>query len=255
MAKKKPMPPIRTFNAIVDAYREQNSDYQQLQELLEASLKQLKRACGAVHSYGARMKEPTHLRDKLERRWWDRQAERKDFDVTPANFHRKINDLVGGRVLHLHSKQFPEIHRAIEDVFVAKGYRVLNNGPEAKVWDPEYAQLFAQLQIRCVSKDSFYTSVHYEFELHGRSPKLTCELQVRTLAEELWGATDHLINYPHKCEIESCREQILVLARATSTCTRLVDSIMGTFHASPAARATRTETGTRTRRASGSTRK
>lgn len=232
MAKKvSRSPKTRLFDEIVDAYVRQESDYQQLQDWIESSLKQLKRTCPAVHSYGTRMKDPEHLWDKLERRWDERRQRGRSFDVTPQNFFRKINDLVGGRVLHLHSTQFPEVHEAITNVFCKKGYRIINGGPEAKVWDPEYKMLFGKLGIRCVSKLSFYTSVHYEFEMPGRDPKLTCELQVRTLAEELWGATDHLINYPHKTKIASCREQILVLARATSTCTRLVDSIMAEFNA------------------------
>ncbi len=72
-----------------------------------------------------------------------------------------------------------------------------------------------------------YTSVHYVLETSQRT-KYTFELQVRTLAEELWGEVDHTINYPHKSDILACREQIKVLARVTSSCSRLVDSIFRT---------------------------
>ena len=43
--------------------------------------------------------------------------------------------------------------------------------------------------------------------------------------EEVWGEVSHIIDYPHPSKDLACREQIKVLARATSTCTRLVDSI------------------------------
>ncbi len=69
-----------------------------------------------------------------------------------------------------------------------------------------------------------YTSVHYVFKANEQA-KCACELQVRTLAEELWGEVDHKINYPHKAQSVACREQIKVLARVTSSCSRLVDSI------------------------------
>ena len=36
------------------------------------------------------------------------------------------------------------------------------------------------------------------------------------------------VNNPHPCEIPACEEQILVLARVTSSATRLVDSIFFT---------------------------
>ena len=61
----------------------------------------------------------------------------------------------------------------------------------------------------------------------NKQKNCAAELQVRTLAEELWGEVDHKINYPHPSDRSSCREQIKVLARITSSCTRLVDSI---FH-------------------------
>jgi hypothetical protein len=44
--------------------------------------------------------------------------------------------------------------------------------------------------------------------------------------EEVWGEVDHLLNYPKKTTILACKEQIAALARATSTCSRLVDSIL-----------------------------
>lgn len=47
--------------------------------------------------------------------------------------------------------------------------------------------------------------------------------------EEVWGEVDHSINYPHKTESLPCREQIKALARATSSCSRLVDSIFTSF--------------------------
>ena len=59
--------------------------------------------------------------------------------------------------------------------------------------------------------------------------RTTCEIQVRTLSEEVWGEVDHSINYPCPVEHLACREQIRALARATSTVSRLVDSIFSTY--------------------------
>jgi ppGpp synthetase/RelA/SpoT-type nucleotidyltranferase len=52
-----------------------------------------------------------------------------------------------------------------------------------------------------------------------------CELQVRTLAEEVWGEVSHTIDYPDPTESVACKEQLKVLARLSSSCIRLVDSI------------------------------
>ncbi len=72
-----------------------------------------------------------------------------------------------------------------------------------------------------------YTSVHYVIVAKSITT-VTCEIQVRTLMEEVWGEVDHKINYPHRNESVACREQLLALARATSSATRLVDAIFAT---------------------------
>ena len=48
--------------------------------------------------------------------------------------------------------------------------------------------------------------------------------------EEVWGEVDHSMNYPHEVESLACREQLKVLARVTSSATRLVDSIFVTLN-------------------------
>jgi len=63
----------------------------------------------------------------------------------------------------------------------------------------------------------------------NRKTPITCELQVRTLLEEVWAEVDHELNYPHKSKILACREQLAVLARATWTCNRLIDAIYRTM--------------------------
>ncbi len=61
-----------------------------------------------------------------------------------------------------------------------------------------------------------------------KNTKITCEIQVRTLADEIWGEIDHRLNYPIEHQSLACREQIKSLARVASSCSRLVDSIMAT---------------------------
>jgi putative GTP pyrophosphokinase len=97
-------------------------------------------------------------------------------------------------------------------------------GPEARIWDDEYEATFTKMKIATVSSERMYTSVHYVVDA-GAGTKRTAEIQVRTLAQEYWGEVDHAINYPYPCGQPSVEEQIKVLARVTSSCTRLVDSI------------------------------
>lgn len=180
-----------------------------------------------VHSTKFRLKEPTHLEDKLKRKLTEAKENGKSLQISEENLLTKINDLAGCRILHLHTAQIVSIDRELKKVLAESKFRLFET-PTARTWDDESEAFFKECGIKTVKSPRMYTSVHYVVESNSRT-KATCEIQVRTLAEELWGEVDHKMNYPHECEIFSCREQIKVLARATSTCSRLVDSIFRTF--------------------------
>lgn len=74
----------------------------------------------------------------------------------------------------------------------------------------------------------YYRSVHYVVKPNNPNPTC-CEIQVRTLFEEIWGEIDHNINYPHKTDDIACKEQLRVLSKLVSTGTRLADSIFRTY--------------------------
>ena len=103
----------------------------------------------------------------------------------------------------------------------------MTEGPIAKTWDDESRNFYAAVGMKSESSKTQYTSVHYVFDAQNDF-KSTFEIQVRTLAEELWGEVDHKINYPHRHTAIACTEQIAVLARVTASCTRLVDAIFRT---------------------------
>jgi len=176
-----------------------------------------------VHSMKYRAKHPDSLRDKLQRKMRKALELGTEFDITPENLFEKINDLAGVRLLHLHTSQFSEINRILSQLLTQEGYNIIE-GPTARIWDDEYKAVFEKMGIKTVSSERMYTSVHYIVNA-GAGTMRTAEIQVRTLAQELWGEVDHTINYPHPCPILACGEQIKVLARVTSSCTRLVDSI------------------------------
>lgn len=169
------------------------------------------------------MKDPEHLRDKLQRK----QA--KGIVVTKDTLFKEVTDLNGIRILHLYQQQFPVIHKEIMDKVVKQEDWQLVESPKAYTWEPESQKFFEDLGIKTEVKDSSYTSVHYVVKPNNAQSSVTCEIQVRTLFEEIWGEIDHAINYPHQTESIACREQIRVLAKLVSTGTRLADSIFRTY--------------------------
>jgi ppGpp synthetase/RelA/SpoT-type nucleotidyltranferase len=179
-----------------------------------------------IHSIKSRIKDPDHLRDKLIRKICQARENGEKFDIKPENLFAKIGDLVGIRILHLYTHQFAEIDKALREIFHNHKYRI-SEGPFARTWDDESRDYFRGLRIKLQKSPTLYTSVHYLIESASRA-KVICEIQVRTLMEEVWGEVDHAINYPEPIDSIACREQIKALARATSSATRLVDSIFAT---------------------------
>lgn len=188
-----------------------------------------------IHSFKRRVKDPEHLRAKLVRKFLEAKESGKRPDYSVDNLFTKVNDLAGFRIIHLHTTQFASINVELLKIFEDQRW-IVSEGPVAKTWDDETRRYFQELSMATEESKTMYTSVHYVVKPNSRQ-EITCEIQVRTLMEEVWGEVDHTINYPEKSPIPSCREQILVLARMTSACSRLVDSIfMANAERSAAAR-------------------
>jgi len=169
-----------------------------------------------IHSVKSRLKDPDHLEDKVRRKWAEKE-------IDPNNLFSTVNDLAGVRVLHLYTDQFSAIHAAIAN-HLSAGYWALAEKPIAYSWDPETTSYFRNLGLTARTRDSYYTSIHYVVKPHARSV-ISCEIQIRTLFEEIWGEIDHAINYPNQTSVVACKEQLRVLAKLASTGTRLADSI------------------------------
>ena len=177
-----------------------------------------------VHSTKRRMKDPGHLRGKLFRKLNVAREEGKAFDITCENLFLRINDLGGYRILHLHTSQVQRIHEVLLQV-IERAQFDLFEPPSANIWDEEAKAFFEKIGVHTEVNPRMYSSVHYVIEARSKNA-VTCEIQVRTLADEIWGEIDHRINYPESHESVACREQLRVLARVASSCSRLVDSIM-----------------------------
>jgi putative GTP pyrophosphokinase len=217
---------MRVVDDLVAHFEANQHHFELISKQLLALFENDKTLSQHVHSMKARVKEPSHLKDKLIRKMAESEEKGRKFAITPDNLFYKVNDLAGLRIIHLYTRQMDAINKALLSLFEEEKYR-LREGPTARTWDDESRKYFKEIRIATRKSPSMYTSVHYVLEPNRRT-KYTCELQVRTLMEEVWGEVDHTINYPHPTNIVSCAEQIAALARITSGCTRVVDSIFRT---------------------------
>lgn len=179
-----------------------------------------------VHSVKFRLKDPDHLREKIIRK----EEQRKDegLVITKENLFSVITDFAGIRILHIHQQQFSIIHNEIMQQ-LSNGDWMLIETPVAYTWDPECETFFSGYGINVKRKESYYTSVHYLVRPNNSETGVCCEIQVRTLFEEIWGEIDHTINYPHETDVLACREELRVLAKLISTGSRLADAIFRTY--------------------------
>lgn len=171
-----------------------------------------------IHSMKFRLKDEDHLADKINRK----RVEGRVIDEN--NIFTEISDLAGLRILHLYQSQFSQIHDFISDKVKRKSWKLLEK-PLAYTWDPESIEYFKSHKIRTALKPSYYTSVHYIIAPASNDAKVCCEVQIRTLFEEIWGEIDHSINYPHRTDKLANIEQLRVLSKLVSTGTRLADAI------------------------------
>lgn len=202
---------------LIEKYKSDYQDFDLLRRHIVDYFSLHPKAAPFVHSVKSRLKDPEHLKEKIVRKWDPDDA------ISTENLYSRITDFAGVRVLLLHQKQFDGIKQAI-DCRLERNEWVLVEPPKAYTWDPEAEKYFQNLGLETQTKESFYTSVHYLVKQYEDS-EICCEIQIRTLFEEIWGEVDHTINYPHKTADEVCREQILVLAKLIGAGSRLVDSI------------------------------
>jgi len=193
----------RFLNAVVDSFT------------LEPALNEY--GSPVIHSIKHRLKDEGHLGRKLLRKSEESEP------ITSSNIFERVTDLAGARVLHLHQDQLPKIHKFIMSM-VSNGDWALHENPIAYSWDPESQQFFESLELEVKIKESFYTSIHYVVT-PANDDRIKCEIQVRTLFEEIWGEIDHTVNYPEKSPSRATREQLRVLSKLVSTGSRLADSI------------------------------
>jgi ppGpp synthetase/RelA/SpoT-type nucleotidyltranferase len=194
-----------------------------------------------IHSLRWRVKDPSHLREKLGRKMLEAKQRGKRYVASEEDLLVRVTDLAGLRILHLRSDQLPEIDAGLRELFAREKFKLVEK-PFARTWDDESRERYISQGFRTEVSPTMYTSVHYVV-LSPSSAPVTCEIQVRTLMEEVWGEVDHSINYPRKTRSLACREQLRVLARVASGASRLVDSI----YASLEEHQRKTRAGNRTR--------
>ena len=216
------------IDTAIQHFAEHRLLFQGLAESLRDRLQEDSELAPFIHFIKSRVKGEDRLRHKLEKKALKQPRGSRPL-ITAANVFTRINDLAGIRLIHLHTNQLKSMEPEIQRILAAEKWKIVK-GPIANCWDKEYETLFEKFGIETTKRESLYSSVHYILQANKRT-RVTIELQVRTLMEEVWGEVSHRVGYEDELVDEIVDQQLKVLARLTSGSTRLVDCIFNTYEA------------------------
>ena len=170
--------------------------------------------CAYVHSLSYRVKDDTHLIEKIIRK--NPRYLKQGKAISLENYAECITDLMGIRILLLFKEDWLGIHDYLMENYAGD----LAEEPFAYIRKGDNTNLY-EGKVRIVEEKP-YRSVHYLIK--DRKTGLCIEVQVRTLFEEAWSEIDHRLRYPYNLSNEMIGSYLEIMNRAAG----MADE-MGTF--------------------------
>lgn len=202
-----------TLDRIYDDYVMREKSLNLTCDHLETKIIKLLKNAG-IHSIRARVKDKDHLIEKIIRkRGKDFSDKYKDINV--SNYMDVVRDTVGVRILVLSKENWEAVYDVMKKEFSSDGVNCECRMVEPPVAYTRYGDrdIFKN-KIRTEHSNKGYRSQHYIVKYEG----VYCEIQVRTLAEEVYGEFDHVVKYPY-------RENNKFLVRYANTMSQLTDAV------------------------------
>lgn len=200
-----------TLEQIYDEYCTYRKEINFLCKELEDNL--MDKLDGSFHSIRCRAKDPEHLIEKIIRkRGIEHNYKYKGINV--SNYKEIVRDLIGVRILLFAKEDWEKIFDQI---------MILFSDTEAGIGSiAEQPVAYTRYGDRDIFKDKIhakhsnkgYRSQHYVVKYKN----YYCEIQVRTLSEEVYGEFDHIVKYPY-------RNSNKFLIRYTNTLSQLLDAV------------------------------
>ena len=160
----------------------------------------------------ARIKRPEAVVDKILRR-----PDCFPDGLTPKSF-QMMSDTIGVRILVYFLSQLPLLDRYLRGSEI---FEVSEEMPPEAYLSNDFLRRLGLSHIARKKKESGYSSIHYSARLLKSSiPKHNrpfFEIQVRTLAQELWSELEHVLAYkPENRAHFSARRRFEILSREVS---------------------------------------
>ena len=140
-----------------------------------------------IHVIYGRAKEPEHVIEKIIRKVGEEDSQKyRNIDVD--NYKNILKDLIGIRIIVVKKEGWEEAH----DLICALFDEFYDDTPKAYVCYGD-RKIFDEKRIDVNYTIKGYRSQHYIIQ-YGM---YYAEIQVRTLAEEVYGEFDHRVRYPY----------------------------------------------------------
>ncbi len=159
-----------------------------------------------------RIKRPEKVVDKILRK-----SDLFNDGLSPKSFHQ-MSDTIGVRMLVYFSSQLPLIDREIR---TSNAIEISEEKPPVAYLNADFLERFGLQHIKQKTKESGYSSIHYTVRLlnscNAEQDRPYFEIQVRTMAQELWSELEHVLSYkPENRTHFSARRRFQILSREVS---------------------------------------
>lgn len=130
----------------------------------------------------------------------------------------KMHDTIGLRIIVYFSSQLSLIDRELRN---SRFFELDESTPPEAFFEPEKLIRLGLSHIENKEKESGYTSIHYMVRLKDSSvqsdDRPVFEIQVRTLAQELWSELEHVLSYKPETRVNlSAKRRFQILSRDVS---------------------------------------
>lgn len=175
-----------------------------------------------IYQVSTRIKTPNSLVKKIIKKLYEGKKSYRR--INADNYNKILTDLLGVRIIHKFPDEWKDINKLIydlffkgEDKFITDYLKEYDPNPDSPflvespvVYHLPDEDLSMYLEVeRKAGKSLFtykptenYRSVHYIINCQG----VYCEVQVRTLSDELWGEIEH--DFVYKQEISTTKDKL-----------------------------------------------
>lgn len=165
------------------------------------------------HSIRCRVKDAEHLIEKIIRKRGKEHSHKYE-DISKNNYRSIIRDIIGVRLLIFKKEEWEQIFDFINKIFLFDDSKDICMAEQPIAYTRYGDRDIYKNKIYKEHSNRGYRSQHYIIRFYG----VYCEIQVRTLAEEVYGEFDHRVKYPY-------RDDNKFLIRYTGTLAQLLDSV------------------------------